>query len=172
MKSRSGIDRPKDGALRRPSPAGIKEGGKATFPCEPMPIDALTAQRTRSIEVLWTRFEARDWAGARRLFADAATLTWHCTGERFLDADAIIRVNAIYPEGWRIRIVEVNALLDGRVHSVVEVSHAASRFLANSMFRFDAGLIAQVDEYWATVEAPAAWRTPEAIGAYERLAAP
>ena len=27
-------ERPKDAALRRPSPKGNKESGKATFPCE------------------------------------------------------------------------------------------------------------------------------------------
>ncbi|CAN5854809.1 nuclear transport factor 2 family protein [soil metagenome] len=133
-------------------------------------MDVITAMHTSQVEALWTRFEARDWAGARRLFADDATLTWHTSGERMLDADAIIRVNAIYPEGWRIRIVEINPLQDGRVHSIVEVLHGAQRFLANSLFRFDdAGSIAEVDEYFATFEAPPAWRTAEAIGAYERF---
>ena len=142
------------------SPSGI----------EAVAMNGDAATRARCIEALWTRFEARDWAGARHLFADTATLTWHATGERFLDADAIIRVNAIYPEGWRIRIVEINPLLDGRIHSVVEVTHGAQRFLANSLFRFDAELIAEVHEYWAAAEVPPAWRTAEAIGAYERPA--
>ena len=135
-----------------------------------MTMNACTRHRRDHVEALWTRFEARDWIGARRLFAEGATLTWHASGERMLDADAIIRVNAIYPEGWTIRIVEINPLLDGRVHSVVEVSHGTQRFLANSLFVFDAeGLIAQVDEYFATVEAPPAWRTSKAIGAYDRF---
>jgi hypothetical protein len=122
------------------------------------------------VAALWASFEARDWAAARRLFSDAATLTWHASGERMLDADAIIRVNAIYPEGWSIRVIEINALTDGRAHSIIEVTHGASRFLANSLFRFDAaGLVVEVDEYWATVEAPPAWRTAAAIGAYERF---
>lgn len=131
-----------------------------------MNVDATA--RARCVEALWARFEARDWAGARRLFADAATLTWPSSGERFLDADAIVRVNVIYPEGWRIRIIELNPLLDGRIHTVVEVTHGTQRFFANSLFRFDAELIVEVHEYWATVEAPPAWRTREAIGAYER----
>ena len=136
-------------------------------------MDTATPHRHDQVEALWTRFEARDWANARGLFADSAMLTWHASGERMLDADAIIRVNAIYPEGWAIRIIEINPLLDGRVHSIVEVTHGARRFLANSLFRFDAnGLIAEVDEYFATVEAPPAWRTAEAIGAYERFDLP
>ncbi len=125
--------------------------------------------RVATVASLWASFEARDWAGARRLFADDASMTWHASGERLLNADAIIRVNAVYPEGWSIHVIEVNALQDGRVHSVVEVSHPPGRFIANSLFRFDAQRIAQVDEYWSTVEAPPAWRTADVIGAYERL---
>ena len=133
-------------------------------------MNTLTQHRHDQVKALWTRFEARDWAGARQLFADGAVLVWHASGESILDADSIIRVNAIYPEGWTIRIVEVNPLLDGRMHSIIEVSHGTQRFLANSLFRFDAaGLIEKVDEYFATVEAPPAWRTAEAIGAYERF---
>jgi uncharacterized damage-inducible protein DinB len=118
---------------------------------------------------LWARFEARDWAGARQLFADDAVLTWHTSGERLLDADAIIRVNEMYPEGWSIRVLALNALSDGRVHSIAEVNHPPGRFIANSLFRFERGRIVQVDEYWATVEPPPAWRTAETIGAYERF---
>ena len=42
------------------------------------------------------------------------------------------------------------------------------RFFANSRFRFEGGLIAEITEYWGTWEAPPAWRTAEAIGAYRR----
>ncbi len=122
-----------------------------------------------SVHALWSAFEARDWAAARRFFADNATLTWHTSGERMLNADAIIRVNAIYPEGWSIQVIEVNALQDGRVHSIIEVKHAPNRFIANSLFRFEQRLIAQIDEYWSTVEAPPDWRNAAAIGAYERF---
>lgn len=125
--------------------------------------------RIKAVHSLWSLFQARDWAGARRLLADAATLTWHASGERLLDADAIIRVNAVYPEGWSLRVIEVNALLDGRVHSVVEVTHPPGRFFANSLFGFDGDRIARVDEYWSSVEPPPAWRTAQAIGAYERF---
>ena len=96
-------------------------------------------------------------------------MTWPCSNERLLDADAIVRVNAIYPEGWTLHVHEVAALADGRVHAVVEVWHAGQRFFANSTYRFSGAQIAQVEEYWASVEAPPAWRTAAAIGAYERM---
>jgi len=121
------------------------------------------------VQLLWSSFEACDWPTARCLFADNATMTWHTSGERMLDADAIIRVNAAYPEGWNIRVLEVNALHDGRVHSVVEVSHPPRKFVANSVFCFDHGHISQVDEYWSTVEPPPAWRVAAVIGAYEQF---
>ncbi len=128
-----------------------------------------TDTRLAIVASLWAAFEARDWAGARRLFTDAATMTWHTSRERLLDADAIIRVNAIYPEGWSLQVLALNALQDGRVHSIAEVRHPPRCFIANSLFRFEGSRIAQVDEYWSTVEAAPAWRTAEAIGAYERF---
>ena len=128
-----------------------------------------TDNRIASVASLWASFQARDWAGARRLLTDDATLTWHASGERLLNADAIIRVNAVYPEGWGLQVLALNALQDGRVRSIVEVKHPPGRFIANSLFRFDGGRIAQVDEYWSTVEAPPAWRSAAAIGAYERF---
>jgi hypothetical protein len=120
------------------------------------------------VHALWQRFEARDWRGARALLRDDAKLHWPTSAEHFDDADAAIRVQAIYPEGWSIRVIEVNALADGRVHSVIEVTHGEQRFFANSLFRFDGELITEVTEYWGTFELPPAWRTSEAIGAYRR----
>ena len=125
--------------------------------------------RINTVASLWACFEARDWSGARGLLADDATMTWHVSGERLLDADAIIRVNAVYPEGWALRVLALNALQDGRVHSIVEVRHPPARFIANSLFRFEGRRIVQVDEYWSTAEAPPVWRTAATLGAYERF---
>ncbi len=96
-------------------------------------------------------------------------MIWPASGERFFDADAVIRVNSVYPEGWALRAVEINALVDGRVHSVIEVRHGRARFLANSLFHFDGALIDGIDEYWASAEAPPAWRDAATLGAYERF---
>jgi hypothetical protein len=125
--------------------------------------------RCAAVERLWRAFEGRDWLDARGVLVDRCTMTWHTSGERFLDADAVIRVNAVYPEGWALRVVEINALDDGRVHSVIEVRHAPARFLANSLFHFDGALIDSIDEYWATAEVPPAWRDAAPLGAHERF---
>ena len=134
---------------------------------EPAPHAQDPEHRCALVRTLWANVQARDWPALRAMYCDAATMHWPCSGERFLDADAIVRVNAIYPEGWSVRIVSVDALADGRVHSVVEVTHAAKRFFANSIFRFDGARVAAVEEYWAGVEPPPAWRNASAIGAYQ-----
>jgi hypothetical protein len=121
------------------------------------------------VRELWARMQARDFTGVGALFVPQAKVVWWSSGERFLDRDAIVRVNALYPEGWTIALLEVNPLADGRVHSLVRVDHPPQTFYANSFFRFDGPLIAAVDEYWATREQPPAWRSAHSIGAYDRF---
>jgi len=137
----------------------------------PAPTATDPAHHAATVCALWASFQARDWLAARQLLADDATLFWRASGEHLLDADAIIRVQVIYPEGWALHIHAVTPMADGRVHSLVEVRHGAQRFLAHTLWRFRGALIVQADETWATWEAPPAWRTAEAIGAYRRDAA-
>jgi hypothetical protein len=120
------------------------------------------------VRALWAHFQARDWAAARALLHDDAAMHWLSSGEHFDDADAIVQVQRIYPEGWTIRVIAVDEMKNGDVLSVVEVSHPPLRFIANSRFQIEAGRIRRISETWATVEAPPAWRTAEAIGAYRR----
>ena len=126
------------------------------------------AHRAATVRAFWAQVQARDWVAARAQLADKATLHWRASGEHFLDADAIIRVNALYPEGWALQILAVAPMLDGRVHSMIEVRHGAQRFLAHTLWRFDGCLIVQADETWATAESPPAWRSAAAMGAYRR----
>ena len=91
-----------------------------------------------SVRSFWAQVQARDWAGAHALLADKATLHWPASGEHRLDADAILCVNALCPEGWALQILAVTPWL------------------------------VQADETRATVQAPPAWRSAEAIGACRR----
>ncbi|GCL63916.1 GNAT family N-acetyltransferase [Pseudaquabacterium pictum] len=139
----------------------------------PAPTETEPAHHAATVRALWASFQARDWTAARAFLADDATLFWRASGEHLLDADAIIRVQVIYPEGWTLRVVEVTPMADvdgrgGRVHSLVEVRHGGTCFLAHTLWRFRGALVAHADETWATWEAPPAWRTAEAIGAYRR----
>ena len=125
--------------------------------------------RVATVRAFWAHFQARDWPAARALLADEAHLHWRASGEHLQDADAIIRVNALYPEGWSLHPHEATALVDGRVHSLIEVRHGGQRFLAHTLWRFDStGRIVHADETFATVEPPPAWRSAESIGAYRR----
>jgi len=123
----------------------------------------------RVVRAMWSAFQARDWAAARRLMRDELQATWWTSGERFATADAFVQAQSTYPEGWSIRLIECERLEDGRVISIARVDHPPAVFYATSFFRVDDGLIVGVDEYWGTLEAPPAWRTPEAIRGLSRF---
>ncbi|QPF76087.1 nuclear transport factor 2 family protein [Roseateles sp. DAIF2] len=106
----------------------------------------------------WALYQARRWAEAQALLAPEACCTWWATRERFIGAAAVVHVNAVYPEGWTIRLLELRALSAGRVHSLVRVDHGEASFYANSFFTLEGGRIAGLDEYWSDVQAPPSWR--------------
>jgi len=120
------------------------------------------------VRAFWSAIQARDWPAMRALLADDARMHWVTSGEWFLDAEAIVRVQSEYPEGWALHVHDIAAMQDGSVHAVVEVIQGGMRFYANSRSRLLDGRIAEITEYWATVEAPPDWRTPERLGAYRR----
>lgn len=134
---------------------------------------------------LWACYQSRDWAAAQALFHPEACCLWWSTGERFDGAAGVVHVNAIYPEGWRLHLLSLNALLGdtdasagppaasvvtqeadcagpvpglARVHSLLRVDHGGDSFYANSFFGLRGGLIVRVDEYWSDCKAPPAWR--------------
>jgi hypothetical protein len=108
---------------------------------------------------LWAAFQRRDWAAARAAMADGLVARWWTSGERFEGADAFVGVQAAYPEGWTLHALEVVAMADGRVLSLVRVDHPpAGVFFCTSIARLEHGLVAEVEEYWATAEPPQAWR--------------
>lgn len=127
------------------------------------------APSVRVVRALWRAFQARDWAAARALLDDGLQARWWASGERFTNADAFIDAQRRYPEGWTIHGLECERLEDGRVFSLVRVDQPPASFFASSFFRLDDGLITAVDEYWATVEAPPAWRSPEAFPGITRF---
>jgi ribosomal protein S18 acetylase RimI-like enzyme len=123
----------------------------------------------RVVRSMWSAFQARDWAAARRLMRDDLRATWWTSGEQFDSADAFVEVQARYPEGWTLHLIECERLEDGRVISVARVDQSPNVFFATSFFRVDDGLIIGVEEYWSMLEPPPAWRTPEAIPGLSRF---
>ena len=112
----------------------------------------------RAVRALWAAIEARDWTRARTLLHDDMVAVWWTSGERFEGADAYVAVQARYPEGWTVRLLELGHLQDGRVLSLVRVDHPPQSHFATALFRVDDERIAGVEEYWATSEPPPAWR--------------
>ena len=122
------------------------------------------------VRALWRHFQARDWAAARALLHDDATIDWPASGERLLGAEVFIRAQAEYPEGWTIHLLHLAALHDGRVMSAVRVDHPPASFLAQSVFRVRDGRIKGGEELWATCEQAPAWRSPPIMPGVQRLA--
>lgn len=112
----------------------------------------------RAVRALWAAFQRRDWDAARALLHERVQVVWWTSGERFDGADAFVAVQRRYPEGWTIRLLELGHLQDGRVLALVRVDHPPQSFFATSICRVDDGRIAGIEEYWATAEAPPAWR--------------
>jgi GNAT superfamily N-acetyltransferase/ketosteroid isomerase-like protein len=122
---------------------------------------APAADPMQVVRELWARFQARDWVGARQLVRDDVCVDWWASGEIIRGGGAFIAVQAEYPEGWTIHLLQLMALADGRVLSMARVEHPPGNFLVHSIVRVRDGRIAHGEELWATCEAPPAWRTPE-----------
>jgi GNAT superfamily N-acetyltransferase len=125
------------------------------------PSNGDTEHRCALVRALWSHVQARDWAAMRAAFADDAVTHWPVTDERFNDAHTLVQVNARYPEGWSIEVKAVDALADGRVHSVVEAPHGSQRAFANSRFTFQGTRISALEEWWAMREPPPSWRNTQ-----------
>jgi hypothetical protein len=119
----------------------------------------------------WGLIQARDWAGAQALLAPDAICTWWATRERFVGAAAIIHVNAVYPEGWRLDLLDLQCLADGRVLSLVRVEQHGQSFYATSFFALQDGRINSIDEYWCDVQAAPVWRAGMDLLGYQVFAA-
>ncbi|MEI8327137.1 MAG: GNAT family N-acetyltransferase, partial [Betaproteobacteria bacterium] len=123
----------------------------------------------RIVRAMWSAFQARDWAAARKLMRADLEATWWTSGERFHSAQAFVQAQAMYPEGWTLQLIDCERLEDGRVMSVLRVEHPPNWFYATSFFRVDDGLIFGIDEYWATAEEPPAWRNAAGIPGLSRF---
>ncbi|WP_406864922.1 nuclear transport factor 2 family protein [Streptomyces sp. HUAS MG47] len=117
---------------------------------------------SRTIELLWSRIQARDWSGVGELLADDLVVEWPVSAERIRGRENFIRVNAEYPEGWSIKVLRIVAS-GNDVVSEVEVPHETMGvFRVASFWTVCDGLVARGCEYWTERgEAPSpAWRAP------------
>lgn len=139
---------------------GFVEVGRGEFDMDYRRMPA--AHPGQVVSQVWSLFQARDWAAARALMHDDLQVQWWASGETLRGADTYIAVNAEYPEGWTIRLVETSLLADGRVLALARVDHPPhGTFLVQQTMRVRDGRLLQGAELWATCEAAPAWRTPE-----------
>ncbi|WP_394162324.1 nuclear transport factor 2 family protein [Galactobacter valiniphilus] len=113
------------------------------------------------VRAFWERMRERDWDGVRATLASDAVAVWPETNERFAGAEAIVRVNAEYPEGWDIRVLRLVESGD-TVVAEVEVPHeGVGVFRVAAFTEVVDGLIARSMEYWVQVGGaePPAWRS-------------
>lgn len=114
----------------------------------------------QTVRRLWDRIQDRDWEGVRGLLAEDLVVEWPLSAERIVGPDNFVRVNAEYPEGWSIRVLQVVAEGD-QVVSEVEVPHEKlGVFRAASFWTVKDGRITAGREYWTEPGADEApqWR--------------
>ena len=103
------------------------------------------------VRELWTRAEARDWAGFGALVAEDAVIEWPVSSERIVGRANYVAVNREYPEGWTIRILRVIGSGD-QAASEVEVEHATmGTFRAASFWTVTDGKITAAVDYWTSL---------------------
>jgi hypothetical protein len=110
------------------------------------------------VRSFFERMQARDWDGAEELLFSAAVIEFSATGERFRGED-FVAMNAAYPEGWSIEVVDT--LTDGdRVAAQVRVTQGDDVFWCAGFYRVGDGQIDAGVEHWVSEgsESPPEWR--------------
>lgn len=113
---------------------------------------------------LWQAIARQDAAAMRNFFAPGAVIRWHNTDEQFT-LEEYLRANCEYPGQWRGELERVE-LLEGGAVSVARVwaADGSVSLHATSFYRFEAGQIAQMDEYWGEDGEAPAWRQAMGLG--------
>ena len=102
------------------------------------------------IRELWTRAQARDWAGVGELVADDVVVEWPVSAERIVGRANYVALNREYPEPWEIRVLRIIGSGD-EAASEVEVAHAAmGLFRAASLWTVRDGKVVSGTEYWTS----------------------
>ena len=102
------------------------------------------------IKELWTRTQARDWAGVGELIADDVVVEWPVSAERIVGRANYVAINSEYPEPWEIRVLRIIGTGD-EAASEVEVAHGTmGLFRAASFWSVREGKITSGIEYWTS----------------------
>ncbi len=102
------------------------------------------------IKELWTRTQARDWAGLGELVDNDVVVEWPVSAERIVGRANYVAINREYPEPWEIRVLRIIGSGDEAV-SEVEVAHGTmGLFRAASLWTVRDGKIVAGTEYWTS----------------------
>ena len=88
---------------------------------------------------LWSRVQARDWAGVGNLLAEDFVLDWPHDLVLLRGRANFVEFNRRYPEGWSIEVLRIVAL-GNTVVSEVRVPHpTVGPYYALSFYEVDGG---------------------------------
>ena len=122
---------------------------------------ALGREPAEVVEQLWSRIQARDWAGVGELLVEDFVLEWPHDQVRLRGRADFVEFNRSYPEGWSIEVLRIVAH-GNTVVSEVRVPHpTVGPHYALSFTKVDAGRITSCREYWVleAYEEPVGERT-------------
>ncbi|MGI5347152.1 nuclear transport factor 2 family protein [Streptomyces sp. CA-250714] len=125
-------------------------------------VQDVVMEPSETIQTLWDRIQARDWASVGELLANDVVVEWPVSGERIRGRHNYVRVNAEYPEGWSIKVLRILSSGD-EVVSEVEVPHdTMGIFRVASFWTVNNGLVTSGREYWTELGADPSpeWRAP------------
>ena len=114
----------------------------------------------------WRAVLAQDAAALRAFFHADATISWHCTNERFT-AEEFIRANCEYPGAWAGELERVETAGDTVITAVRVYARESAEnisFHAVSFLRIEDDKIRNVDEYWGDDGPAPGWRREMRIG--------
>lgn len=154
------------------SVAFYQRHGLATSAQDVLDVHLVRAPQADPLAVvrgLWADVQARDWPALRARLHDGVEARWWSSGERFVGADAFVRVQSTYPEGWTVHLLQVSATDDGRVLALVRVDHPPHSFFATSLCGVHDGRVDTIEETWATLEAPPDWRLTAGEATWQRF---
>ena len=135
------------------APAARSRQGR-TGELQPLPAEPLAV-----VQEMWARIDARDSDGLRALLHPDVVLEYPMTNELFHGADAVVAINAEYPEGWSVHPLAFQVTGDV-VLAEVDVPLGSSTFRSVGIWETRGGVIVSAKEYWVAPgsEEPPEWR--------------
>ncbi len=103
------------------------------------------------VRALYERYQARDWAAAADLVDPEAALSMPATAERLAGREAVLALQAGYPEPWGD--LTVLRVIGAGTPAVAEIEIVApsETFRCAAFWQVREGLLHRGVEYWVTV---------------------